>query len=78
MDLDNALHGHVVTAIFEVLLVDAGYQVIPLGVERSVRELRAVGEEQYLSLIHPRLPVLVPDGKRPPSKEPRMPSCGSR
>lgn len=55
MDLENALHGHVVAAIFEVLLVDAGYQVIPLGVERSVRELRAVGEEQYLRLIHPRL-----------------------
>jgi hypothetical protein len=55
MDLENALHGHVVAAIFEVLLVDAGYQVIPLGVERSVRELRAVGEEQYLSLIHPLL-----------------------
>lgn len=55
MDLNNALRGHVVAAIFEVLLVDAGYQVVPLGVERSVRELRAVGEERYLTLIHPRL-----------------------
>jgi len=55
MDLSNALHGHVVAAIFEVLLVDAGYQVVPLGVERSIRELRAVGAETYLELIHPRL-----------------------
>ena len=55
MDLDNALRGHVVAAIFEVLLVDAGYQIVPLGVERSVRELRAVGQEKYLKLIHPRL-----------------------
>lgn len=55
MDLDNALHGHVVAAIFEVLLVDAGYDVIPLGVERSVRELRAVDGERYRGLIHPRL-----------------------
>lgn len=55
MDLDNALHGHMVAAIFEVLLVDAGYQVVPLGVERTVREIRAIGEERYLDLIHPRL-----------------------
>ncbi len=55
MDLTDSLHGHAVAAIFEVLIVDAGYQVVPLGVERSVRELRAVGQETYLKLIHPRL-----------------------
>ncbi len=60
MDLDNALHGHLVAAVFEVLLIDAGYQVVPLGVERSVRELRTVGQEKYLDLVHPRL-RFIPD-----------------
>ena len=40
MHLDEALQGHLVAAIVEVLLIDAGYQVIPTGIERSIRELR--------------------------------------
>ncbi len=55
MHLNNVLHRHAVAAIFEVLLVDAGYQVIPLGVERTIRELRAVSQERFLKLAHPRL-----------------------
>lgn len=55
MDLDNALPGHLVASVFEVLLVDAGYQVVPTGVERNIRELRAVKLDAYIDLVHPRL-----------------------
>ena len=55
MHLDEALQGHLVAAIVEVLLIDAGYQVIPTGIERSIRELRAVDVELYRALAHPRL-----------------------
>lgn len=42
-------------AVFEVLLVDAGYQVVPTGIERSVREVRSVDVDLYRALAHPRL-----------------------
>ncbi len=54
-NLDNALQGHLTAAVFEVLLVDAGYHVVPLGIERSARELRAVDAAAYAELVHPRL-----------------------
>jgi hypothetical protein len=55
MDIDNALAGHLVASVFEVLLVDAGYEVVPTGVERTVRELRTVTRDAYRELAHPRL-----------------------
>ena len=55
MDIDYALPGHLVAAFFEVLLIYAGYQVIPTGIERSLRELRTVQAETYRELAHPRL-----------------------
>ena len=55
MDIDNVLAGHLVASVFEVLLVDAGYEVVPTGVERTIRELRAVTREAYRDLVHPRL-----------------------
>jgi hypothetical protein len=55
MHIENVLAGHVVASVFEVLLVDAGYEVVPTGVERIVRELRAVSREAYRDLVHPRL-----------------------
>jgi hypothetical protein len=60
MDLDSSLPGHVVASIFEVLLVDAGYQLIPTGIERTLRELRTVPVDAYLDLVPPRL-RFVPD-----------------
>jgi len=50
MNLDNTLRGQLIAAAVEVLLIDAGYQVIPTGIERSLRELRAVDVERYLEL----------------------------
>src|SRR5437016_13690562 len=51
MDMDDALPGHLVASVFEVLLVDAGYQVVPTGVERTIRELRAVKVDAYIDLV---------------------------
>jgi hypothetical protein len=31
MDIDNVLAEHVVASVIEVLLVDAGYEVVPTG-----------------------------------------------
>lgn len=55
MHLDNALPGHLVASVFEVLLVDAGYQVIPTGIERTLRELRTVPVDTYIDLVPTRL-----------------------
>ena len=53
--IDTALPGHLIAAVFEVLLVDAGYQVIPTGIERTLRELQTVPVETYINLVPPRL-----------------------
>jgi len=55
VDLDNRLRGQLVAAAFEVLLLDAGYQVIPTGIERSLRELRTVAVDRYLEPAPPPL-----------------------
>lgn len=55
MDIDYALPGQLVVAVFEILLSDAGYEVVPTGIERSVRELRTVDVDIYKDLIDPRL-----------------------
>lgn len=55
IEIEDALKGHLVAAVFEVLLIDAGYQVIPTGVEKTIRELRPVDYDTYIDLIHPRL-----------------------
>ena len=53
--IDNALPGHLVASVFEVLLIDAGYQVIPTGIERTLRELRTVPVDAYIHLVPTRL-----------------------
>ena len=56
--LDAVLSGHLVATVIEVLLADAGYQVIPLGVERIVRELRTVDAERFRQVAPTRLRAL--------------------
>jgi hypothetical protein len=55
MDIDVTLPGHLVASVFEVLLIDAGYQVIPTGIERTLREVRTVPVGAYIDLVPPRL-----------------------
>jgi len=38
MKIENALKGHTICSIFETLLVDAGYHVVPFGIERILLE----------------------------------------
>jgi hypothetical protein len=56
--LDAALSGHLAATVIEVLLVDAGYQVVPLGVERIIRELRTADAERFRGVAPPRLRCL--------------------
>jgi hypothetical protein len=60
VDLDNNLRGQLTAAAVEVLLIDAGYQVIPTGIERSLRELRALSVDRYLDLAPAQLRT-IPD-----------------
>jgi hypothetical protein len=53
--LDAALSGHLVATVIDVLLVDAGYQVILLGIERVVRELRNADAERFRAIAPLRL-----------------------
>src|SRR3972149_5607056 len=55
IQLENMLRGQMAAAIFEVLLADAGYQVIPTGIEKTIRELRPVDHPKYRELVHQKL-----------------------
>ena len=60
MKIDPQLIGHPIATVFEVLLIHAGYQVIPTGIEQIIRELRTVEAETYWNLAPERL-RLIPD-----------------
>ncbi|MGH7908586.1 MAG: hypothetical protein ACRENW_01905 [Thermodesulfobacteriota bacterium] len=51
MEMENALKGHTICSIFETLLVDAGYHVVPFGIERVIREVRPLHAKDYLSVM---------------------------
>ncbi len=53
MEIENALKGHTICSIFETILVDAGYHVVPFGLERVIREVRPLHAEDYLSVMKP-------------------------
>lgn len=55
MAIEHALHGHLVATVFEVILTDAGYHVIPTGIEQNIRELRPLEVDGYLALAPTRL-----------------------
>jgi hypothetical protein len=55
LDINKALPGHLVASVFEALLIDAGYQVIPTGIERTIRELQTVPVGTYIDLVPGRL-----------------------
>ncbi len=60
MEIDPLLIGHLTATVFEVLLVHAGYQVVPTGIERTIRELRTVEAGPYIRLA-PKPLRAVPD-----------------
>ncbi len=55
MEMNNSLDEHLATVI-EVLLSNAGYQVVPTGIKKTIRELWTQRMmSSYVDLVHPRL-----------------------
>ncbi len=50
LDFINRIKGTVTQTLLRNLLSDAGYRVVPLGVEEVLRELADISEEQYKQL----------------------------
>jgi hypothetical protein len=50
MDFDNKLKGNLTEIISSSIFEDAGYRVVPLGVEKIVREITTLAHEEYKAL----------------------------
>jgi hypothetical protein len=49
MDFTSKLKGQITQSLIECLLVDAGLQVVPLGIEQVIREVKSLSKERYLA-----------------------------
>ncbi len=49
MDFTSKLKGQITQSLIECLLVDAGLQVMPLGIEQIVREVKSLSQDRYLA-----------------------------
>ncbi len=61
MDFRNLLKGTITQTLIKSLLEDAGYRVIPLGVEEVVREIKALSSPEYRRLGLPAVLRCLPD-----------------
>jgi hypothetical protein len=61
MDFKNRLKGSLTQTLFRSLLVDAGYYVVPLGVEEVIREVNSLSQPQYQNLELPSVLRRMPD-----------------
>ncbi|WP_442854741.1 hypothetical protein [Fischerella sp. PCC 9605] len=50
MDFRNRVKGAITQTLIKALLEDAGYRVIPLGVEEIIREVKNLSMEEYIEL----------------------------
>lgn len=50
MDFKNRLKGTVTQTLVKALLEDAGYRIIPLGIEEVIREVATLPRDAYLAL----------------------------
>lgn len=50
MNFDNRLKGSTTQNLLETLLKDAGYNVVPLGIEEVIREAQGLSAEEYSNL----------------------------
>ena len=53
MKYTNRLKGAITQTLLKSLLEDAGYRIVPLGIEEVIREIKVLGKKQYLSLKLP-------------------------
>jgi hypothetical protein len=61
MDFKNRLKGSLTQTLFRSLLVDAGYHIVPLGVEEVIREANSLSKSQYKNLELPIVLRRMPD-----------------
>jgi len=61
MNFQNRVKGAITQTLMKSLLEDAGYRVIPLGVEEVVREVRALSLPEYTNLGLPKILKSLPD-----------------
>ncbi len=61
MEYTSRLKGAITQTLLKSLLEDAGYRIIPLGIEEVIREIKILGKEQYLSLGLPKNLRKLPD-----------------
>jgi len=50
MEYTNRLKGAVTQTLLKSLLEDAGYRIVPLGIEEVIREFKVLDKKEYLSL----------------------------
>ena len=61
MDFDNKLKGNLTEIISSSIFEDAGYRVVPLGVEKVVRESTTLDHEEYTKLNFSKTLRSMPD-----------------
>lgn len=61
MEYSNRLKGSVTQALLKSLLADAGYRVVPLGIEEAIREVTSLDKERYSALELPSVLRKMPD-----------------
>lgn len=61
MEFNNRVKGAVTQTLLKSLLEDAGYAVIPMGIEESVREIKLLGKTEYQQFQFPGTQRVTPD-----------------
>ena len=61
MKFESRVKGGVTQTLLKCLLDDAGYRVVPFGIEESIRELVCLTKEEYQSLNLPHVLRKMPD-----------------
>lgn len=61
IDFARRMKGAVTQTLVKSLLEDAGYRVVPLGIEEVIRELSSIDQPQYLNLNLPQSLRSLPD-----------------
>lgn len=61
MNYSSRLRGTVTQTLVKTLLEDAGYRIVPLGIEEVVREVKLLGEKEYQGLRLPTVLRHLPD-----------------
>jgi hypothetical protein len=61
MDFKKRIKGAVTQTLVKSLLEDAGYRVVPLGVEEMIREVISLDAERYKDLNLPKVLRYMPD-----------------